>query len=98
MAEAYDKTDMIRRVGLMQANGLKLAAYTVRDLETGKHGALQFHMTYNNTVMAVMGEEAAKLFSTFVAKMVSPEPEVLVRQEIGPNVEYVAPLPSKETE
>jgi hypothetical protein len=74
MAEAYDKTDMVRRVGLMHANGLKLAAYTVRDPETGKHGAMQFHMTYNNTVMAVMGEEAAKLFSTFVSHMTTPEP------------------------
>lgn len=64
---AYDKDDIVRRHSVLAAGPMKLAAYTVRDIETGEHGSMQFHMTYNNTVMAVMGAEAAKLFSRFVA-------------------------------
>lgn len=66
----YDKRDIIRREACMIADGtfaqLKIAAYRVRDLDTGEFSPLQFHMTYNNMVMAVMEEQAAKLFARFV--------------------------------
>jgi hypothetical protein len=62
----YDGHDIIRREAVMMAGPLKLAAYRVRDVETNKFSPLQFHMTYDNTVMAVMSQEAAKLFSGFV--------------------------------
>lgn len=66
----YDTRDIIRRVRVMHADGppgtLKMAAYRVRDVETGEFSPLQFHCTFNNTVMAVMGEESAKLFCRFV--------------------------------
>ena len=48
------------------AGELKLAAYRVRDPENGEFSNLQFHATFNNMVLAVMGEESAKLFSKFV--------------------------------
>lgn len=63
---AYDRFDVVRREAVMIAESLKLAAYRVRDPETGEYGPLQFHMTFDNCVMAVMGTEAAKLFATFV--------------------------------
>ena len=44
------------------------AAYRVRDPETNEFSNLQFHATWNNTVLAVMGEEAAKLFARFVTQ------------------------------
>ena len=62
----YDKNDMISRESVIVAGAFKIAAYRLRDPETMEWGALQFHMTYDNTVMAVMGEEAAKLFASFV--------------------------------
>lgn len=62
----YDKDDRVRREKVLTAGPLKLAAYRVRDPETNEWSALQYHMTYDNTVMAVMGEEAAKLFARFV--------------------------------
>lgn len=67
MKNTYDKDDMIRREKVLIAGPIKLAAYRVRDTETGEFSKLQYHMTYDNTVMAVMGEEAAKLFVQFVA-------------------------------
>lgn len=66
MSNTYDKTDRVRRKAAIIAGPMKIAAYTVADPETGEHGSLQFHMTYDNTVMAVMGESAAKLFAKFV--------------------------------
>ena len=68
----YDVNDIVRRHGLIQANNLKLAAYTVLDMETGQHGPLQFHATIGNTVLAVMGEETAKLFARFVEMTLEP--------------------------
>jgi hypothetical protein len=65
-ANSYDKTDKVCRKAAVIAGPMKLAAYTVMDPDTGEHGPLQFHMTYDNTVMAVMGESAAKLFAKFV--------------------------------
>lgn len=65
-ANQYDKTDTVRRLAALIAGPMKLAAYTVLDPETGEHGDVQFHMTYNNTVMAVLGEQSARLFVRFV--------------------------------
>lgn len=65
----YDKRDIVRREHVLMAEGsgaLKMAAYRVRDPETGEFSKLQFHATYNNMVLAVMEEESAKLFATFV--------------------------------
>lgn len=59
----YDFLDTVKRVSLMRAGPLKFAAYKVRDIETGEWSKLQFHMTYDNTVYGVMGEEAFKLFA-----------------------------------
>jgi hypothetical protein len=75
MAEnSYDRLDIVRRENVLIADGdgfLKLAVYRVRDPETGEFGPKQFHATYNNMVMAVMGEEAAKLFAMFVTDALS---------------------------
>jgi hypothetical protein len=62
----YDTKDIVRQPHLLRAGPLKLAAYRVRDIETGEFSKLQFHMTYDNTVMAVMEESSAKLFCKFV--------------------------------
>lgn len=67
----YDWTDTVRRESVIIAGPMKMAAYRVRDPETGEYGALQFHMTYDNMVMAVMGESAAKLFADFVTSTLS---------------------------
>ncbi len=69
----YDEQDIVRSIGLMMAGGLRIAAYRVRDPETKAFGAVQFHMTYNNRVMALMSEEAAKVFCQFVKDTLEPE-------------------------
>ncbi len=69
MDNAYDRYDTVRREAVIIADGvgsLKLAAYKVRDPETGIYGLLQFHVTYDNIVLCLMGEEVAKLFARFV--------------------------------
>jgi hypothetical protein len=63
----YDKHDMVSRGACLIAGPMKIAEYRVRDPETGEWSTPQFHFTYNNTVMAVMGEQAAILFANFVA-------------------------------
>lgn len=70
----YDKHDIVRRESVLTAGNLKMAAYRLRDPETGEFSKLQFHATYANTVLAVMDEESAKLFVTFVG-MTLPDPE-----------------------
>lgn len=62
----YDKYDMIKRESVVIAGPLKIAAYRVRDPETFEWSGLQFHMTFDNMISAMMGEEAAKLFAKFV--------------------------------
>lgn len=62
----YDRRDIIKREAVIIAEGLKVAAYRVRDPETQEWSTLQFHMTYNNNVMAVMSQESATLFARFV--------------------------------
>lgn len=76
MTNTYDKTDTIRRDAVLIAGPIKIAAYRLRDLDTGEFGARQFHMTYDNTVLAVMPESAAKLFATFVQSNATPEDQV----------------------
>jgi glycerophosphoryl diester phosphodiesterase len=62
----YDRQDAVRRVAVIHAGGLKVAAYQVRDPETDAWLPLQFHMAYDNTVLGIMGGETAKLFAKFV--------------------------------
>lgn len=69
----YDWRDIVRRESVIIAGPMKMASYRVRDPDTGEFSSLQFHLTYNNTVMAVMGEEAAKLFANFVLKLSESE-------------------------
>lgn len=67
----YDTTDFVRLHNMMRAGPLKIAAYEVRDPETKAWSNLQFHMTWDNHVMAVMSENAAKLFADFVQKQLA---------------------------
>lgn len=71
----YDKKDRVKRLGLIRAGALKVAAYQVRDPETNEWSKIQFHMTYENCVMAVMEEESAKLFANFVGMTLPNPPE-----------------------
>lgn len=64
----YDKYDLIKQVSMLRAGPVTFAAYRVRDLQTMKWSSLQFHLTCDNTVMAVMDEDAAKLFVTLVTR------------------------------
>lgn len=45
---------------------MRIAAYRVKDPETGERSNLQFHFTHGPTVLAVLGENAAKLFANFI--------------------------------
>lgn len=69
----YDKKDRISLVSVIIAGPIKLGAYRVRDPETDEWSKLQFHLTYDNTVMAVMEESAAKMFSKFVTDTMAPD-------------------------
>lgn len=71
----YDRRDRIRRVSAIIAGPMKLAAYQVRDPETDEWSPLQFHVTFDNHVMAVMSHEAAKLFARFVTDIAEPTSE-----------------------
>lgn len=71
LGNLYDKNDVVRREAVIIAGAMKIGAYRIKALDTGEFGALQFHMTYDNTVMAVMGESAAKLFADFVKDTVA---------------------------
>jgi hypothetical protein len=70
---SYDKFDNVRREHVLIGGGLKMAAYRARDPETGEFSSLQFHATFNNTVLALMSEESAKLFSLFVDQTMKGE-------------------------
>lgn len=70
---SYDKTDQVERLSVIIAGPLKVAAYRVRDPETQEWSKIQFHMTCNNMVLGVMGEESAKLFASFVDQTLLPE-------------------------
>ena len=62
----YDRTDIVRQNAVMRAGPLKIAAYQVRDPETQEFSKVQFHMTYDNIVMAMLDESSAKLFAGFI--------------------------------
>ena len=67
----YDSSDVVRLESSLVAGPLKIAAYKVRDIGTGEmNHKLQFHMTYDNHVLALMGEESAKLFAKFVTDII----------------------------
>lgn len=71
----YDKRDIVRREAVIIADGngaLKMAAYRVRDPDTGEFSELQFHATFNNMVLSVMGQHSAKLFARFVTDTLAP--------------------------
>lgn len=70
---SYDKNDIVRRNSVIIAGGLKMAAYQVRDTETGELSKVQFHVTWENMVLAVMSEETAKLFCKFVDMTLNPK-------------------------
>lgn len=61
-----NQVDRVHVESLVTAGSLRMAAYRVRDPETGDLSPLQFHMTHDNYVLGVMGENAAKLFARFV--------------------------------
>jgi len=63
----YDKKDMITRDAAIIAGPLKIAMYRVRDPETLEWSSPQIHMTFDNVVLAVLGESSAKLLAGFVA-------------------------------
>ena len=63
-----DKRDMVERRSYIIAGPIKVAEYRVRDPETLEWSKSQFHMTCDNTVMAVMEADSAKLFADFVHK------------------------------
>ena len=63
---ADEATNNVRMEREVLAGGMKLGAYRVRDPATREYGPLQYHMTHGNSVVAVAGENAAKLFASFV--------------------------------
>lgn len=58
--------DRVKIVRVIKAGELKLAAYLVLNPETQEYGQLQFHATYGDTVLGVMGEASARLYAKFV--------------------------------
>ena len=73
MMTRYDKRDRVDRGAVIIAGGLKMAAYRVRDPETDEWSSQQFHVTYNNIIIALMEEETAKLFARFVTSTLEGE-------------------------
>ncbi len=63
---SYDLKDRVRRDSVIIAGPLKMAVYRIRDPETDEWSPQQFHATYDNHVLALMGEEVAKLFARFI--------------------------------
>lgn len=74
---AYDKTDMVRRLQVLYAGPLKAAVYQVKDPETGEFGQRQYHITFDNTVIAVMGESVLDLLVTLRRQLDEPVQETL---------------------
>lgn len=70
----YDPSGTVERLRVVIAGPLKMAAYRVCDPETGEMGTIQFHVTYDNHVMALMGEEGARAFCSFVELTLNPPP------------------------
>lgn len=64
----YDTRDRVARDAAIIAGPLKLAAYRVRDPETDEWSKTQFHMTYDNTVLAMLSEDSMKLLLGFAMR------------------------------
>lgn len=69
----YDWRNIVKREAALIAGPMKMAAYRVLDPETGEHSPLQFHLTYDNTVMAVLGEASARMLADFINRTI-PSP------------------------
>lgn len=54
--------DMVQCDYQLRAGPIQVGAYRIRDMKTGEFGQQHFHMTFDNYVMAAMGEESARLF------------------------------------
>jgi hypothetical protein len=89
----YDERDIVRREAVMIAGPLKIGAYRVRDLETGEFSELQIHMTYNNMVLAVLGESSARLLAQFVESHL-PKPMIALVSEDGTKSAEVPVIPA----
>lgn len=72
MVNNYDKNDIIKREAVVIAGAMKVASYRVKDIETGEFGNLQFHLTLDNHVMAVLSESSARLLFNHI-KLSHPE-------------------------
>lgn len=70
----YDRNDVVKRGAVIIAGAMKCAEYKVRNPETGEYGESQFHMLYDNHVMAMMGASSARLFADFVHRTLGDEP------------------------
>ncbi len=70
----YDRKNLVDSVMVMHAGALKMGAYRVRDPETDEWSPLQYHLTYDNTVLAVLSESSAKLFCTMVERVNAKTP------------------------
>lgn len=62
----YDKLDRVKREAVVIAGPIKMAAYRVRDPETQEWSPLQFHLTYDNTIMAMLGENSGRMLAKFI--------------------------------
>lgn len=69
----YDRKDMVERIMDMMAGSLKFGAYRVRDPETDAWGPIQFHLLYDNHVMAILSEQSAKLFVTMYQQVMDKQ-------------------------
>lgn len=67
MSDDSTKANMVKEEFLMRAGGVKIAAYRVRPPGNRLASTLQFHMTFGDTVMAVIPEALAASFCAFVA-------------------------------
>jgi hypothetical protein len=61
---SFDKS--VIRGATIIAGPLRLAQYKAFDYTVEEWSSWQYHMTYNNHVMAIMGESSAKLFAKFI--------------------------------
>lgn len=69
----YSRADTVDRIMDMMAGPLKFGAYRVRDPETDAWSPIQFHLLYDNHVLAVMSESSAKLFVTMYQQVMEKQ-------------------------
>ncbi len=65
---SVSQNDIVRMHGFLRAGPIQITAYRVTEPNSGGLSTMQFQMVYDNTVLAVMSQEAARLFSGFVDK------------------------------